>query len=454
MKKLLLLSIIAAVVPASATNYLNRSGWKWSSSSICAAGTDSDIAGLGGMYDGDRNTCWHSNYLADSGTPERSNPHWVQIDRGSDNSTFNGLAYLPRQSSDKTACTRCYIYLRDTDMSSTPATSEQDITSALGAPDYIGMWSRDSQEKFAEFEKPSNARYILFVNVESNNSSSAACAEMNLFTGKPTEGGGGGESKAFNAIRITPKGSSTPHRIAIKGGTLAMSMNFDYIRLSNSDITVEYPMTEVEKFNFENYNFGDESYIGDKQDVLTSRFEVTVSPAAGRITALNEITIGFPGSVRVNPAAESGISVTRGAETILSLEPQALETYKVGEGYAFTGLGATVHGEYTMVIPEELFISADGSRSEAVNHVWLIGDEQEAIDEIKADCPTVTFAREGSILTVGGITGASEATIYDLDGRRMLSAPVVNGRARFDVKNIAKGAYLLNINSTTLKILL
>lgn len=456
MKQLLTsLTLLIAMLPASATKYLSRSGWSWSASSICATGADPDIAGLGGMYDGDTYTCWHSNYFAQSGTPERSNPHWVQIDRGTDNSVFDGLAYLPRQTSDKTACTRCFIYLRDVDMSSTPATSEADIISALGAPDYIGIWTGNSDEKFAQFEKSSSARYILFVNIESNGSSSAACSEMNLFTGTPSEGSGGTSSSGYNAIRITPKDSSEPHRIAILGNSLSMSMSFDCIRLSNSDITVEYPMDEVEKFNFESYNFSDdESYIGDKQDVLTSTFTVNVSPAAGRVTELHSITLNIAETWRLNPTIESGISITNDAKNILSINSQSLEDYRVDNGYTISGLNITSPGEYTLTIPAEQFINGDGARSEAVNHVWTITGEEDSINELNADCPTITFAREGNILTIGGITFGTEALLYDLDGHMMLSAPVVAGRATFNTSSLSKGAYLLNINSTTLKIIL
>lgn len=267
--------IAAAGLTAQAQNYLDRSSWNWSTSSECAP--ENDITGLEGIHDGDSSTCWHTNWHAQSGTPERSNPHWVMIDRGSAPALAYGLSYLPRQNSETnpaTACTSFAIYFSDAPFTNVPATSQADIESALGKADLYGNWDGTADEKTATFEKPTSARYILFVNLQSNGSSSAACAEMNLI-------GDGSEpdvKNPFNAIKIvTPEGES--HRIAIDGEHLAFSMVDGNIRMGNSDITVEYAMTEVKYFQPEQYEFpaDKEFYDGPKTDIY-SQPEPPVDP--------------------------------------------------------------------------------------------------------------------------------------------------------------------------------
>lgn len=456
-QSIIFLAITALGLSAGAEN-LKRDDWTWSSSSICAAGTDSDILGLDGIHDGDANTCWHSNYRADDSSPERRNPHWVQIDRGSDRAEFNGLSYLPRQLSPKTACTSYYIYLSDTDMSSTPASSAQDIIAALGEPDFSGTLTGDITEKHIDFKEKFTSRYILFVNVESNGSSSAACAEMNLFYGEPSGGGATGPGN-YNAICITPSAAdATPHRIAIQGDKLTASVNHGYVRLGNEDITVEYAMADVARFTFEYYDFGDaDSYTGDKKDIYTSRFTPTVKPAAGEISALNEVSIEFDpasGSHRINPEATLPVTITRGGDAVMSVDAASLPDFASDKGYTFTGINATSAGTYTLNIPEELFILADGSRSNSVAHAWTITG-LDGISSVAADCQTLTFNRSGSTLTVGGISGASSAELFNAAGRSVATAPVNSrGEARFNVGALTKGVYFLHVNDITLKIIL
>lgn len=459
MKKYVIIAtamLLGAASTASAYN-LKRDGWSWASSSICdAEGTD--ITGLDGIHDGSAYTCWHSNYHAAAGSPERSHPHWVQIDRGDDRSEFTGLAYLPRQSTPNQACTSYYIYVSDTDMSSTPATTAYDIITALGTPTLTGSWAGDITEKYARLEKASTARYILFVNLASLNSSSAACAEMNLFYGTPEGDISNPETDEYNAIRITPvKAGAEPHRIATLDGSLSMSMSFGYVRLSNSDITIEYAPEEVAKFNFEHYDFADdEVYSGDKKDVLTSKFDLTVRPRAGTVESLDEVSIIIAASrnARVNPEATAPIKVTCGGEIFLSVDPAALAGFATETGYSFSGIGATAPGEYVLAIPANLFIAADGSRSSGVYREWTIAG-QDAIGEITSDCPTLTFAISGGILTVGGIDAGDSAMLYDAAGRLRASATANDaGRVNISVSSLTPGVYLLNVNNITLKIVI
>lgn len=259
----------ATPLPALADGYLDRSGWEWYASSICA--NEQDITGLDGIHDGDPSTCWHSNYHAGNGTPERSNPHWVMIDRKDDKSQITALSYLPRTSGDgRTTCTQYAIYLSDSSLENTPADSYQSILDELGDPDYEGKLTGGVfDEQIIELTKGSLARYILFVNVNSNGSSSAACAEMNLIG---PDGTGSAQNPVqptadVNSILIATKGGQN-HRIAIDGDNLSLSMSGTWLRLANSQLTVEYSMSEVTHFKAEKYAWPDNvAYEGTKTDV-------------------------------------------------------------------------------------------------------------------------------------------------------------------------------------------
>lgn len=450
--------LIAASLSASAQTYLDRSGWTWSASSACAAADNDIAAGLSGICDDNPQTCWHSNWHAASGTPERSNPHWVMIDRGSDRTPFTGLAYTPRQSTPNQACTSYYIYLSNTDLSSAPASSASDITDALGEPDASGSWEGSTAEKFVTFKEESTARYILFVNLTSLSSSSAACAEMNLLADA-----GGVIVTPFNAVRITPADGSAPHRIAVRGSELSLSMHLGYIRLSNSDITIEYSPAEISRFNLEKYNFGSDAtaYDGPKKDILTSTFPLAISPAEGELTAgISEITLSTPGfpATRLNPEVTESIRFTGGDALIRAIPPTELPALAVGPDYVISGLTATAPGSYALTVPAALFIEPDGARSEAARFSWTLPDPnagQDAIESIAADCPTLTVSHSGGNLTIGGITATPEVALIDAAGRTVMTARVSSGgSATLRVGSLPRGVYLLSLNQSTLKIIL
>ncbi|MDE6514045.1 MAG: discoidin domain-containing protein [Muribaculaceae bacterium] len=447
---LLLLAAASTALTARADGYLDRSGWKWSASSICEA-DGSDITGLNGICDGDASTCWHSNWHAAAGSAERSNPHWIMIDRGSDTSEFYALSYLPRQLNANQACTSYYIYLADRDLSTTPSTSVDDIVRTLGTPAVSGTWEGNTEEKIAQLEKPTSARYILFVNVESSASSSAACAELNLI-GK----NGGSTSGGYNSIRILPKraGMGT-HHIAIQGDALTFSMYQGWLRMSNTDITVEYDLADVQNFQFENYKFAvDESYVGNKEDVLTSTFRLGVLPAQGEVTKLSGIAIVPPSATRFNAEVEDSVVLTfKGAE-IASFTAAALDALRQADGSFPLPTGEfTEPGDYKLTVPAAMMIVANGSRSKPLEAQWTVTG-QDGISAPETDS-ALTFARMGGTLTIGGIQGAATVTLYDLNGRAAASARVsANGNAAINVAALPAGVYLLNVNNTTLKITL
>lgn len=458
-RTIIIFGIIAAALvslPARADEYLSRDIWKWSASSICDP-DGQDIAGLDGIHDDNSYTCWHSNFHAENGTPERSNPHWVMIDRGSDTTPFYGISYLPRQSTINTCCTGYLVYLSDTDLSDTPATSVTDIMAKLGSPDYSGSWTASFDEKFVAFTKSTTARYILFVNVSSNSSSSAACAEMNLLAKKHSEGGGDGG--AFNAVKITPADGSTPHRIAIDGTNLSISMSGTAVHMSNSGITVEYEPEEIANFTFENYDFEEgEFYTGTKRDIYDNPFDLTVTPADGELFELTQFTISAAlGALPTpNPSCEENIVLRRGKTARRNISVAKMAEYATEDAYVVTGLHESTLGEYTLTIPEGFFIDAIGCRSNPLVVNWtLVEDPDSAIEEVKAadDCPTLLLRRDGSDLIVGGVTASQYVTLVSASGVTAARVPVSgHGVAIIPVGSLAHGVYLLNANNTTIKI--
>ncbi|MCM1309631.1 MAG: discoidin domain-containing protein [Bacteroides sp.] len=457
-KYLIIAAAVAATSLTSGAYNLTRDSWTWMSSSICSpgSGNNADIVGLEGIHDNNPATCWHSNYLAQSGTPERSNPHWVQIDRGSDRTPFTGLAYLPRQSSSNTSCTAYYVYLSDTDMSDTPATSASDIIAKLGYPSFMGNWSADSSEKYVDFDEAKYSRYILFVNVSSASSSSAACAEMNLYYGS-TSGDDKPDDQTYNAISITPFGSNaTPHRIAIRGDKLSASVVNGFVRLGNEYITVEYDMNEVARFAFEQYDFDEgQVYVGDKKDIDYARYNVTVQPAAGQVKNLDEILIRVNKSrkLRLNPDVDEPITLMRGAETMMLIDKVSLADFACETGYAFSNLGIVDPGTYTFNIPDKMFITGDGARSSEMNREWVI-PAKDGINGINAADRTLTFDRRGTTLIVGGVYGNGVVELYNVGGQCVASALANSlGEAELAVGSLGKGVYFLTANGLTLKII-
>lgn len=318
---------LGTAIGASANDYLDRSAWKWSSSSICAA-DGGDITGLEGIYDGDASTCWHSNYHAAADSPERANPHWVMIDRtASDTNEIYGLSYMPRLSTQNATCTHYAIYLSDASFEGTPADSYESITAALGEPDYQGYWDTTYGEKVCNFDKPTSARYVLWVNVESANSRSAACAEMNLLAAKGSGGGGGGTTPTtYNALKITPR-QGEPHRIAIDDSKLTVYMDGTNVRLGNSAITVEYAMDSVLSFVPEIYKFAEGSlYTGDKKDINTET--------------------GLPGTA----LPTFGLALNGGQLCLSGVAPDAVVTIYNLSGVPVASGRASAQGEATLAV--------------------------------------------------------------------------------------------------------
>lgn len=424
--------ICAALLPAAApaADYLDRSAWTWSTSSDCAA--EEDIVGLSGIYDGNTYTCWHSNYHAPNSTGQRKNPHWVMIDRGSDSTPAWGLSYLPRQNggSANTACTQYAIYFADKSLENAPCTSEEEIIYALGDPDYSGSWDGDLEEKFVNFDSPVTSRYILFVNIKSNGSNSAACSEMNLLAKKAT-GGGDTPGSKYNAIRIvTPEGSE--HRIAIDGENLTFSMAGGNIRMGNSGITVEYAMDEVKHFVPETYNFPEEEYyVGPKYDIYSVELSIDredMTLEVGQTGSIVATVLNAGENPVVAWVSSDPLVATVDSDGLVSAIAEGTSTITATCGAASASCLVTVTTESGIDPEIPVFIS-------------------------QPEVPTLTIKRQGDYLILGGIISGSEAVIYNINGIKVASATVsANGTASIAVGSLPSSAYLLSASGLTLKI--
>ncbi len=457
-KHLIYCLMLGSALSAGAEGYLDRSSWKWSASSICTptAGDDADIAGLPGICDGDASTCWHSNWHAADGTPERSNPHWIMIDRGSDTSEFSAISYLPRQKSAKTACTSYMVYFADRDLSNCPATSASDIYTAMGNPDLSGNLEATTNEKIIKLEKATSARYILFVNVQSASSSSAACAEFNLIGPGGSQGGDDPqETNAYNAIRMIPRiPSEKPSQIAIQGDALTFSMNQGWLRMSNTDITVEYNLADIKSYKFIHYDFANgQSYVGNQKDVLTSKFNLGVVPPPATVETLSAVAIVPPSATHVNRSVEERAILSSETGQVASFTADELDSLRADDGsYPLISEPLTTPGEYTLTVPADMLIIADGSRSLPFEARWTVS-KQSNIEQ--AEIQTLAISRQGAVLYVSGINGSGSLTLLDLLGRPAATATITaDGTAAFNVGALPGGVYLLSVNKTTLKITL
>lgn len=418
--------IAAALLPSSlgAVDYLDRSGWSWKTSSNCAA--EGDIIGLEGIADGNTVTCWHSNYHADNSSPERKNPHWVMIDRGGDTTPAYGLAYLPRQNggSSSTACTRYAIYFADKTLEYTPSTSEDDIVYSLGNPAYTGTWDGNFEEKFVNFTTPVTSRYILFVNLQSNGSNSAACSEMNLLATK----GQGGETPVtdYNAIRITtPDGDE--HRIAIDGTNLAFSMAGGNIRMGNSGITVEYAMDEVKHFKPEHYDFPEEEfYVGPKKDIYEYPLTVTLNR---QVLTLEEGQSAYLMAQVSNAVGKYEVVWETSNPAVATVAPD---------------------GQVTAIKAGSAEVTASCGDASASCSVTVT---EQAVGIIEAPVATLTFRRDGDNLILGGAKAGETVVLHNLAGVKVASTVASPyGQAVISVGSLPSGAYLLSASGLTLKI--
>lgn len=524
--------MLAAMSATAAGNgyFLDRNGWTWSTSSECAKGEDFDIAGLSGICDGDYSTCWHSNYKADNGTPERSNPHWVMIDRGEKcgDTPFYGLAYVPRQLSPANqACTKWHIYISDKSFADVPADNISNIQSTIKSKFgsdvtyYSGSWTGDLSMKVASFSKKETGRYILFVNESSMNSSSAACAEMALMTsegkqkydsgsvndlgqigGDDTGSGSAGGNQSgtgddnkpitpagYNAVKISTANGKI-HRIAFDGENLKFAMTGDVIRMSNSGITVEYAMAEVSRFSFEKYEFKTDSvYYGTKKPIDQPRFDMVVTPAGGKRGDLSEIRLSAADNGKlpqVNADCVLPITLSRSTSNSikekLSVTAAQLKKMAEGDAYVIKDFYENNVQTYYLEVPAEMFINAKGNVSKALSVTWTLtgnpddnpvvpdpvnpggneggnqggnqgGGEHDGIEEVEADCPTLTIRREGMVLHLGGMDGGSAIGMYDTAGRTVARVTAdTSGNADIYIGNLGRGVYILSTNFTSLKI--
>lgn len=447
---------VAGAVSVSAENtYLDRSSWVWSASSS----DTQDGGGTDALHDSDYSTFWHSNYHDDA---SHNCPHWVMIDRRSDNKQFEGFSYVPRQGSYNNMVTKFRVYLSSKPFGTVSSVDE----SVLGAPTYSGSF--DSMENYDEktfsFGKAHTERYVLFVIDMCNSGRSTAMAEFYLVSKVGSGGNSGGGGSSFNSVLIR-NADGTDHRIAIDGEALNVTMSGRAIHMTNTGITIEYEIPEVKYFTFENYEFPEDVfYIGTKSDLNETPeplpepepFDLVVTPASGSTIegGFTSISFAHANGLELQIAGNESVTLSRGITPIFKWTPTLLKQCYDAETHTFTlsNLNCTTEGTYMLTVPSSLLVETDTPTN--FNNPLLasfIVKEVNAINDVEV--PTLVFKVEGSRLLVSGIGSGSEATLYSIGGVKMASAPVTPfGTAAIDVAPLAAGAYILSVDGKTFKI--
>lgn len=172
---------------------VDRTGWTVKTSSWC----DDDNKGNGlvdKLFDGKRNTYWHSNWRGSQGTGVGGSlPEWILVDLGKD-IELGGVTYTPRDVKNANGTAKDYkVFVKssaDGDFNlTTPTTSEADKqqANALTGEVASGTFANDTTSKVVEFPNKVTGRYLLFLVTSSYGLSEgqenifANCAEFNAF---------------------------------------------------------------------------------------------------------------------------------------------------------------------------------------------------------------------------------------------------------------------------------
>lgn len=466
------LALGALLLPSMAmaeNEYLDRTGWTWEASSSYPTGTDG--GGVAALHDGDRDTYWHSDYGSQA---SKYCPHWILIDRGSDSKAMCGLSYWARApyGSNNTYVTAYRIYLSDNvnDFSYRTWAVTEDV---LGIPDYKGSWDETYEEKICNFDAERTERYILFIIDSSVSGRSAAIAELNMLS-KPGEGGnggggGGGTTSGLNSVKIVLPDASE-HRIALDGDNLKVSLNEGAIRLANSGIIVEYDMAEVRHFAFEHYDFPEDAfYVGTKEDLTPAPIipdpkptALAIMPDDGIVESITGFSLVIPAASMPVPATdfEEKITLTFDNMTLWSATTTDMVKFAPNDGgneYVVTGLEYTDPGTYTLTVPEGFFVDTEANLySTAATAEWVIEEIEDPNAGISSVSGTTLMMRhEGGVLYISGISTGHQALLLNASGSVMAASAVdARGCARIRTSSLAAGAYILNVDGKTFKIIL
>lgn len=190
-----LLTLCLLTLGGTATAYagvgkpVDRTGWTVKTSSWC----DDDGHGNGlvdKLFDGKRNTYWHSNWKGSGGTGVGSSlPEWILVDLGKD-IELGGVTYTPRDVQEANGTAKDYkVFVKSAANGdfplTTPTTSDADKqqANALTGEVASGTFANDTTSKVVEFPNKVTGRYILFVVTSSYGGQPdkfASCAEFNV----------------------------------------------------------------------------------------------------------------------------------------------------------------------------------------------------------------------------------------------------------------------------------
>ncbi len=445
----------ASTFMAAADNsYLNRSSWTWSASSS----DTQDGGGVNALHDDDYSTFWHSNYHEES---SHNCPHWIMIDRGSDKNTFQGISYVPRQGAYNNIVTEFRVYLSNTAFGNITSVD----TSALGYPDYSGSFdgSGDYSERTFSFGKDRSERYVLFIIDNCNSGRSTAVAEFYLLSKTDGSGTGSGGSN-HNAVLIHNTDGSD-HRIAIDGEALNVTLNGRMVHMTNSGITIEYDIPEVQHFAFETYQFPEDTYyIGNKQDLNSQPqpdpepFDLIVTPADGTEVEDSLLSISFahPFGLETEVTGNDAIVLARGILPIRRWTcTQLSELYDPEtRTYTLSDINCTVTGTYTLTIPSTIIVEKENPvnyNNQLTANITLKKGESSITDTDATS--TLGFRVADRRLLINGINAGSTATLFTITGIEAASAKVTPfGTATIDLSGLSSGAYVLHVDGKSFKI--
>jgi hypothetical protein len=108
----------------------------------------------------------------------------------------------------------------------------------------------------------------------------------------------------------------------------------------------------------------------------------------------------------------------------------------------------------TFALPDasaNYFIAFKGKSNDAdgvyVDEVWVGNDPGAGVEEQSALIATVSPNPTTGRVVVEANANEGDVVVYDMLGKQMLTAPVIEGHAELDLSNFAKGVYVARISS-------
>lgn len=316
--------------PAKELKEQNRTGWTILGCSQCNGKEEGADGGFAMMTDGNINTFWHSNYY--NSAELGANPgHFFIVDRGegTENSTVDGIGYIPRQANGCNGSVTGYsVYVVNsiegiaTVNNQTPtfeaadnghaplATFLEDKTAAAtGTWDIVNNNTSTQGLHYAKFEQSATGRYVIFkINSVSSTQANqhANCAEFYLYDLV--------DSETEKEVNLTFKRTATDENPVVITSALADDAQWpDYpgftcqtsSTVSGSQYVAEYVMNDGQEVRF--YNERQGKYIRAKSDGSALEQVKTETPAD--LTVFKKIPMGDDGGFALyHPATDKFVA--------------------------------------------------------------------------------------------------------------------------------------------------